>query len=262
MNAQAERYEDDGRGLGMLLFGLLLLAVVGAVFWVYMGMTTQDRWPIRWLDVAGEFERVSAEQVRTRVAPMIEGSYFTVDMAAAEASVEALPWVADAVIRKNWPDGVEVHVVEFVPAAHWTGGRLLATDGRPFTVPGADGIQGLPWLEGPEGSLDKLITAWQTVNDQLHTVGLEARRIRLDARGAWRLELNNGTRVELGRDDPMPRLARFVAGWDALARAGLGVPEDVDLRYANGFAVRWPEVDGDIDNNDDAAPARTLAQNR
>lgn len=259
MNAQAERYEDDGRGLGVLLMGLLLLAVVAGVFWVYMGMTTQDRWPIRWLDVAGEFERVSAEQVRTRVAPMIEGSYFTVDMAAAEASVESLPWVSSAIIRKRWPDGVEVRVDEYVPVAHWTGGRLLATDGTAFTVPGADGIQGLPWLEGPEGSLENMINAWQTVNEYLNAVGLEVRRIRLDARGAWRLQLNNGTRVELGRDDPMPRLARLVAGWDALARAGTTVPEVVDLRYANGFAVRWPEVNED---NDSVSAGRAVAQNR
>ncbi|KAA9129726.1 FtsQ-type POTRA domain-containing protein [Marinihelvus fidelis] len=243
MNAQAERYDDDGHGIGMLMLGLLLLGAAAGIFWVYIGMTTQDRWPIRWLDVTGGFERVSAEQVRTRVAPMIEGSYFTVDMARAEASVEALPWVADALVRKRWPDGVEVQVTEFVPVAHWTGGQLLATDGRPFSVPGADGIQGLPWLEGPEGSLEEVIAAWQGMNERLQAVGLEATRVSLDPRGAWRLELNNGTHVALGRDDPMPRLDRLVDGWDALARAGQGTPRDIDLRYANGFAVRWPDIE-------------------
>src|SRR5207237_1206193 len=46
--------------------------------------------------------------------------------------------------------------------------------------------------------------------------------------------------IELGRDDPSGRLARFVAVHDrtigALARAGRHI-EQVDLRYRNGFAA-------------------------
>jgi cell division protein FtsQ len=49
--------------------------------------------------------------------------------------------------------------------------------------------------------------------------------------------------IELGRDDPSARLARFVAAHDrtigALTRAGRHI-EQVDLRYRNGFAVRVP----------------------
>ena len=49
--------------------------------------------------------------------------------------------------------------------------------------------------------------------------------------------------IELGRDDPSARLARFVAVHDrtigALARAGRHI-EQVDLRYRNGFAARVP----------------------
>lgn len=238
---QAERYEGHSGRFGALALGLLLLAAVGGLAWVYMGMTTHNRWPIRWLEVSGEFERISAEQVRTRVTPLVEGSYFTVDLEAARAAVEDLPWVAQASVRKRWPDGVEVRVLEYLPVAHWTEGRLLAADGRPFAVPGADGMQGLPWLDGPQGSLDTVIGAWQSFNEELQDIGLEVQRIRLDPRGAWRLQLNNGTRVQLGRHDAMPRLDRMVTGWDELMRLESGVPVGVDLRYANGFAVQWPE---------------------
>ena len=60
-------------------FVLLMLAVAGVV-WVYLGMMTRDQWPIRWLEVDGSFERVSAEQLRASLAPLVAGSYFTVDM--------------------------------------------------------------------------------------------------------------------------------------------------------------------------------------
>ncbi|MFI4925880.1 MAG: hypothetical protein ACHQJ7_12155, partial [Vicinamibacteria bacterium] len=49
--------------------------------------------------------------------------------------------------------------------------------------------------------------------------------------------------IELGRDEPDARLARFVAAYGrtvgALARSGTRIGE-VDLRYRNGFAARVP----------------------
>ena len=49
--------------------------------------------------------------------------------------------------------------------------------------------------------------------------------------------------LELGRDEPTARLARFVAAYGrtigALARSGTRI-EHVDLRYRNGFAARVP----------------------
>jgi cell division septal protein FtsQ len=70
--------------------------------------------------------------------------------------------------------------------------------------------------------------------------------IRLSPRGGWRLAVrgaNGELAIELGRDEPVARLAQFVAAYErtiaALARAGTRI-EQVDLRYRNGFAARVP----------------------
>jgi hypothetical protein len=69
---------------------------------------------------------------------------------------------------------------------------------------------------------------------------------RTSARGGWRLRAEGGggpLTLELGRDDPEGRLARFVSAHGrtlgALERAGTKV-DAVDLRYRNGFAARVP----------------------
>ncbi len=61
-----------GAVLTLVLFGL----AAAGVAWVYNGMIAQERWPIRWLEIDGPFERVSAEQVRARLAPLVDGQFF------------------------------------------------------------------------------------------------------------------------------------------------------------------------------------------
>lgn len=255
---QAARLDGYGVNVGRSIGSVLLLAALGGVLWVWLGMVKSDRWPIRWLEIDGAFERVSAEQVRKSAAPLVDGSFFTVDPKAIRATVSALPWVHRVAVQKTWPDTVRLHVTEYVPVAHWTGGRLIATNGDAFTVPGAEGIQGLPWLEGPEGSVREVIEAWLSYNDILHGTGQEIRRIRLDARGAWTLELAGGTRVEMGREAPAQRLRRMAASWGQLRRLKGVTPLGVDLRYSNGFAVRWPEPPGD-EGPEGVATASTAA---
>jgi cell division protein FtsQ len=144
-------------------------------------------------------------------------------------------------VRKLWPDTVQVLVREFVPAAHWTDGRLVGTNREPFSVPGAEEVQGLPRLEGPEGSLEEVLDAWQVFDQLLLPTGQQIERLRLDRRGAWSLVLANGTQVELGREASRQRLGRMVASWPELLRIHGAVPVRLDLRYSNGFAVLWPE---------------------
>lgn len=247
---QAERLHSRGFGAQGLVAVLLVLAAATGIAWVYMGMVTRDRWPIRWLEVDGAFRYVSAEQLRTRLAPLAKGSFFTADLAAIRGVATQMPWVASATVQKVWPDTVRVSVYEYQPRAHWTRGRLMAGGGAVFTVPGANEMQGLPWLEGPDGTEAEVFGAWQRYNRELQAVGLEISRIHLDARGAWYLELTSGTRVEIGREDALGRLRRMVSSWPELLQQEQGkVPAGIDLRYSNGFAVRWPDLAPEAGNS-------------
>jgi cell division protein FtsQ len=232
----ATRGLHSGVTVSLILVALALLGVL----WVYQGMVNRDQWPVRWLEVDGAFERVSAEQLRSGLMPLIAGSFFVVDSDAVRAAALRQPWVSGVLVQKHWPDTVKVQVTEYVPVAHWTNGRLVAAGGLAFRVPGADEIQGLPWLEGADSDLPRVFGAWRDFNNELLPAGLEIDRIRLDRRGAWFLALTGGTEIHVGRADPVPRLRRLVAGWDRLMDGRGVAPLSVDLRYTNGFAVRWP----------------------
>lgn len=238
---QALRHGIGGFSAGVAVVLSLFIAAVIGVGWVYSGMVAQDRWPIRWLDVDGTFERVGAEQVRSSLLPLVEGSFFTVNTGRMKETIAKMPWVASVMVQKNWPDSILVTVHEHTPVAHWVNGFLLDGAGQPFLVPGADEIQGLPWLESPEAQMDLVFENWKKFDDTLAAIGQQVERLTLDARGSWSARLNGGTEVRFGKGDVFKNLDTLVSTWAGLMQGRALPPVSVDLRYTNGFAVLWPE---------------------
>ncbi len=224
---------------GLMMILLLFMLAAAGFAWVSMGIVARDRWPIRWLEINGSFQRVSAEQLRASLTPLVVSSFFTLDLQGLRDAAKRNSWVAAVQIQKRWPDTVVVKVEEFVPFAHWNRGQLISSRGEAFSVPEADGLRGLPWLYGPEDRLDQVLKHWTEFNDELAPAGLEIQQMTLDQRGSWSMVLNNGTSVHLGRDAAWERLQRLMSGWDALLQGQMAPPRDVDLRYSNGFAVFW-----------------------
>lgn len=243
MNRYTEFNYQGNRGFasGLLAVTALFLLAVGGAAWVSMGIVANDRWPIRWLELNGGFHRVSAEQLRASISPLIDESFFTIDLQELRDAATRISWVSSVRIQKNWPDTVMVTIEEFTPIAHWNSGQLISHKGEAFSVPESDEIQGLPWLRGPQGQLDEVLRSWSEFTELLVPLGLEISGISLDERGAWSMELSNGTHVQLGRELALERLQRLLASWASLMIEQPAPPQDVDLRYTNGFAVMWPQ---------------------
>jgi cell division protein FtsQ len=91
--------------------------------------------------------------------------------------------------------------------------------------------------------LPDVLSTWIGINEALVPLGLEVARLALDDRGSWSLELNNGTQVYLGRNSMEERLQRLLSSWDALMEEQEVPPQGIDLRYTNGFAVAWAQLE-------------------
>ena len=235
------RHGNRGFSAGAAVTLLLFACAAAGVAWVYNGMIAQERWPIRWLEIDGPFERVSAEQVRARLSPYVSGSFFTVNTRVMREIASEIPWVASVTVQKTWPDTVQVTIHEHTPVVHWVDGYLLDADGQPFTVPSANQIQGLPWLESPPSQLDVVFENWKKFDDRLVKIGQQVDRLTLDARGSWSARLTGGTEVKFGKGDIFANLDMLVSTWAGLMQGQAVPPVSVDLRYTNGFAVLWPQ---------------------
>ncbi len=235
------RHGNRGFSAGAVLTLVLFSLAAAGVAWVYNGMIAQERWPIRWLEIDGPFERVSAEQVRARLAPLVTGSFFTINTRAIREMAGTMPWVANVSVQKTWPDTVQVIITEHAPVVHWVDDYLLDGFGQPFTVPSANDIQGLPWLDSPPGQLELVFENWKKFDDRLGVIGQQVERLTLDARGSWSARLTSGTEVKFGKGDIFKNLDVLISTWAGLMQGQAMPPVSVDLRYTNGFAVLWPQ---------------------
>lgn len=227
------------RSLAWLLALALLALPVVAVVEGWMG---GQHWPLRTLRVQGELARVDRAQLQAAVLPHAQRGFFAVDLRAIQRTVDRLPWVERAEVRKHWPDVLEVRIVEHRPFARWGEQQLLSEHGRLFPAGKLQTPAGLPLLDGPEGRVPEVVALYNQAREQLADAG-GVLGVALDRRGSWSISLRDGTRVVLGRNDPGARLARFAPMLPQLAAQN---PHRrlvrADLRYTNGFALTWAKA--------------------
>lgn len=221
----------------MLALSLVALPLVA----VLQGWMAAERWPLSRLVIEAEFERLSSDQVRTAVAAHAAAGFFAVDLNAVRAELTQLPWVKSVEVRKHWPDTLELRLTEHRAFARWGDQRLLSDEGALFDAPGGELMQGLLRLDGPDARLSDVVRLYNEASERLQGSGQRIERLSLSARGSWVLHTGEGAEWMLGRAEPLARIERFVRVLPALMSSATAVIERADLRYANGFAIRWRE---------------------
>lgn len=163
-------------------------------------------------------------------------SLITLDVNAFRADVIALPWVADAVVRKVWPGQLRVVLTEHQPIARWNGRYVLNSEGQPLQQPAA--LLQLAELNGPEGQADKVMEHYLQFVSAIKEANTELTSVTLFPRGAWQLETQEGITISLGVQEVLERSRRVV---DVLiAHEGrIETIESIDARYVNGVAIQY-----------------------
>lgn len=234
---------------------LLLFAAVAAAYALGVWFVTRPLFPLREVIVLTPPAQVTTAQLEYAARSAIRGNFFTVDLEGVRTTFEKLPWVRRAEVRRRWPDAVELRLEEHQAVAYWRVAdsdetHLVNRQGEVFiAASNAD----MPDFSGPQGSATYLLAKHRQFSDMLAPLERRLVRLWLSARAAWKLELDDGMVIVLGRDrERAPideRLARFVAAWpQATAQVGMQVAV-ADLRYRSGFALTPRELDQAVKGN-------------
>ena len=227
-----------------------VVRMLASVQWV-----TRSPWlAIRAVQLEGDLTRYSLATLRANAMPKVAGNFFGVDLQASRAAFEAVPWVRHAVVRRVWPDRLVVSIEEQSAAALWqgndSGDQLVNRQGEVFEANVAEvEEESLPMFSGPAGSAAQMLAMYRRLAPLVEGMDSGAKNasdngidsLALSGRGSWRLVLNSGAAIELGRgseDEVLTRAERFIATLPAV-RGKYDKPlEYADLRHTDGYALR------------------------
>ncbi|NIF33174.1 cell division protein FtsQ [Enterobacter sp. Cy-643] len=255
---RAEENASSRRSNGSRLAGMIFLcAVLLSVFiggWIVVGwMEDAQRLPLSRLVVTGERHYTRNDDIRQSILALgPPGTFMTQDVNIIQQQIERLPWIKQASVRKQWPDELKIHLVEYVPIARWNDQHMVDAEGNSFSVPAErTSKQTLPMLSGPEGSENEVLQGFRDMGVVLAKDKFTLKQAAMTARRSWQLTLNNGIKLNLGRGDTMKRLDRFVELYPVLqqqAQADNKRISYVDLRYDSGAAVGWEALPPPVPN--------------
>lgn len=218
--------------------GVLLLAALA----VWVGR--QPIAPLSRVVVVNSLQEVQRADIEQALQGL-RGNMITVSLDGIRHSLEKLAWVRRAEVRRRWPSTIELTLHEQQPVARWGDGaqQLVNIEGEVFYAGSAQRrLDALPLFQGPLGSAPELLARYREASAVLEPTGRTPAQVTLTPRLAWRLRLDDGLWIELGREQakaPLAaRLKRFADSYGAVVAARTPRPALVDLRYPNGFVMR------------------------
>ena len=156
--------------------------------------------------------------LRANVAPQLAGNFFTVDLAARAQAFEAVPWVRQAVVRREFPNRLRVQLQE-----HRAGGALgrarpargWSTASARCSRPTSAEVERTTCRGWPARTARpaQVLGMYRARRAAVRAAGAGRRaQLTLTGRGSWQLELDTGAVIELGRGDAARKSRRARSG--------------------------------------------------
>lgn len=247
-------------GLGLAFFLCVVIGLISIAWWLTNKLIDQENLPVNSIVISGEMPYTQRDDVLAAMNSINLGNFFQVDVNEIQTQLAALPWVYSVAVRKQWPNEVKIYIVDQTPVALWNGDFLLNQFGKAFQADVERLTHSLPQFFGPEGSELLALENFLNLNDLLEYRDLEIDELVLSERFSWQLTLNDGVMLNLGREERVKRVQRFMDIYPLIKthleqqvkqskkqennreKELKQAVDYIDLRYDTGLAVGWKSV--------------------
>ena len=141
------------------------------------------------ISVTGEVTHNNEPTLRANVTPRLAGNFFTLDLAHTRQVFEAMPWVRSAVVRRVFPNRLQVRLQEHQAVAYWgaeSESYLLNNHGEVFEANlGEVEQEMLPRLDGPTGQEPQVLAMYEVLQPLFAPMEMELEQLELSGRGGW-----------------------------------------------------------------------------
>lgn len=169
-------------------------------------------------------------------------SLLTLDIEAAKARIEALPWVRQATLVKLFPDSLDIAIAERDPFALWQHDGLTSLvdrSGRVIAETSDERYAALPRVVGA-GAAER-VGEYTALLQAVPAIAKRARAGVLVSERRWNVVLDNGIEVMLPPDGAEAALER-VAALDASRQLLSREVAAVDVRDSDRLVLRLTEA--------------------
>ena len=201
------------------------------------------QWGITSVSITGDLYQSSRDALREAITEGIEDDFFATDVGEVRKIALGVAWVDEVSVRKVWPGKLHVQVRERQAAARWHSGGLVDIDGAWFHPGGGKGLERLPVLCGPDGTSEEMLKRLRVLSGILAPVGQDVVRLELNRASGWQIELADGLTLLAGHDFPDSALNKIARALPSMLGDRFAEAENIDLRYTNGFAVRFKRTE-------------------
>ncbi|NMP32049.1 FtsQ-type POTRA domain-containing protein [Thalassotalea sp. M1531] len=226
---------------GLVFFFLVVIAML-SVFWnVSKRVSSAETAPVTSVVISGEMPYTQEQDIYSVIEPLNIGNFFKVDVNQVQHQVKQLPWVYSVSVRKQWPNELKIYVVDQAPIARWNGDFFINQYGTAFQASAERVSEPMPEFFGPEGSELVALDNFKSLNKLLEYRRLAIEELVLSERFSWQLTLSDGVQINLGREERVERVQRFMDIYPQIKQYQKEneVIDYIDLRYDTGVAVGW-----------------------
>ncbi|WP_260680418.1 cell division protein FtsQ/DivIB [Thalassotalea sp. PS06] len=219
-----------------------IVTCIGLVFGlsrVLQGMMQENVAPVSSLVINGNMPYTQRDEIVSAITRAKLDNFFQLDVNQIQRQVEALPWVYSVTVRKQWPNELRVYVEDQKPVAQWNRDFFINEHGTIFQAAQERVTHPLPKLFGPEGSEKVALENYRNLSELLTFIQSDISELVLTERFAWQLTLSDGIYLNLGREDRVKRLQRYMDAYPQIKaqQTEQQQVDYVDLRYDTGLAV-------------------------
>ncbi|GAA0814970.1 cell division protein FtsQ/DivIB [Colwellia sp. D2M02] len=246
-------------GIGLLFFLVVVFSFITLAWWLSQRFMAQESVPVTSIVISGEMPYSQRSDIAKAIEHVDLGNFFKLDVDQVQTQVLALPWVYSVAVRKEWPNELKIYVVDQKPVALWNGDFLLSQSGHVFQADASRIKHYLPSFFGPEGTEHIALENYRNLNSLLDYKSLSIDELILTERFSWQLTLDDGVTLNLGREERVERIQRFMDAYPMIKerlKAKIIVEKDknqavdyIDLRYDTGLAVGWKTISEQTKNN-------------
>ena len=231
--------------LSTVLFGFFILLLLSGLIFKFIINAPIN---LQNLVIRGDVVHHDISSFRENIVPSIQGNFYTLNLNQVKATFESLPWISKAIVRRSFPNKLEVVLQEHQPVAVWgkrDDFKMVNIGGLTFDSDVDDEeSERLPQFIGPDGQSKLMLDMYRQLLPLISSLKAKLLTLELSSRGSWMVTLEDGAHIELGRGTVeviSDRVKQFINTLNLVTskfgKSG-NVLQYADLRHSDGSALR------------------------